>query len=77
MQNPTAVGTTCLGPSWPVLGQVGAGIGSRKLPVFLVLPGTLDTDSPCTPIWAPGRVDTDTDYRLPFPGVVAHHLSDF
>jgi hypothetical protein len=21
--------------------------------------------------------DTDADYRLPFPGVVAHHLSDF
>jgi hypothetical protein len=38
MQGPTAVGTTCLGPSWPVLGQVGAGIGSRKLPPFLVLP---------------------------------------
>jgi hypothetical protein len=32
--------------------------------------------SPCTPIWAP-NTDTDTDYRLPFPGVVAHHLSDF
>jgi hypothetical protein len=38
MQGPTAVGTTCLHPSWPVLGQVGAGIGSRKLPPFLVLP---------------------------------------
>jgi hypothetical protein len=38
MQGPTAVGTTCLRPSWPVLGQVGAGIGSRKLPPFLVLP---------------------------------------
>ena len=38
MQGPTAVGTTCLRPSWPVLGQVGAGIGSRKLSPFLVLP---------------------------------------
>jgi hypothetical protein len=32
--------------------------------------------SPCTPIWAPW-IDTGTDYRLPFQGVVAHHLSDF
>jgi hypothetical protein len=38
MQGPTAVGTTCLRPSWPVLGQVGTEIGSRKLPPFLVLP---------------------------------------
>ena len=29
--------------------------------------------SPCTSIWAPDA-DTDTDYRLPFPGVVAQRF---
>ena len=38
MQGPTAVGTTCLRASWPVLGQVGAGIRSRKLHPILVYP---------------------------------------
>jgi hypothetical protein len=39
MQGPTRqLVRRCLGPSWPVLGQVGAGIGSRKLPPFLVFP---------------------------------------
>jgi hypothetical protein len=34
--------------------------------------------SPPTPIWAPGvRGVSFAVYRLPFPGVAAHHLSDF
>ena len=38
MRGPTAVGTTCLRASCPVLGQVGAGIRSRKLHPILVYP---------------------------------------
>jgi hypothetical protein len=38
MQGPTAVGTTCLRASWPVLRQVGAGIGSRNPHLVLVCP---------------------------------------